>query len=53
MQEVHDDDLGNDAEDRHDHIKTIHSKNGHRLSHSAKRFLKDVRKNIDQEIKDI
>jgi hypothetical protein len=32
---------------------TIHSKKGHRLSHSAKKFLKSVRKNVDNEIQEI
>jgi len=31
----------------------IHSKKGHRLSHSAKKFLNDVRKNVDEEIMEI
>jgi hypothetical protein len=54
MQENHDrHDQGHDAEDLHDHIKTIHSKKGHRLSHSAKKFLKGVRQDLDQEIHEI
>jgi hypothetical protein len=51
MQEVHEEEKGNKYNTSNsDHIMSIHSKKGYRLSHSAKKFLKDVRKSVDGEI---
>ena len=53
MQECHDEEYVHNCDDNQDQVMTIHSKKGHRLSHSAKKFLKSVRKNVDSEIQEI